>query len=168
MKQIRFSVKQTKFLFKYFWWVGFVYFIGTGVLTNHIFEIFGLGDKLSFPLYECPGFFLCFIDNIPIIKNAGFFFKNPFFILAWSISFIIICVPPMWIFMNMLTFEEKKDEHSKKLIVQMKIGLNTYIGETNEKGDPHGEGQLIRPTDTPGYKTVLSCNFKNGLAHVMQ
>ncbi len=47
----------------------------------------------------------------------------------------------------------------------MKIGLNTYIGETNEKGDPHGEGQLIRPTDTPGYKTVLSCNFKNGLAH---
>ena len=48
---------------------------------------------------------------------------------------------------------------------KMKIGLNTYIGETNEKGDPHGEGQLIRPTDTPGYKTVLSCNFKNGLAH---
>ena len=47
----------------------------------------------------------------------------------------------------------------------MKIGLNTYIGETNKKGDPHGKGKLIRPTDKPGYKTVLSCNFKNGLAH---
>ena len=46
------SVKQTNFLLKYFWWVGFVYFIGTMILTNHIFEIFGLGDKLSFPLYE--------------------------------------------------------------------------------------------------------------------
>ena len=47
----------------------------------------------------------------------------------------------------------------------MKIGLNTYIGETNKKGDPHGKGKLIRPTDKPGYKTVLSCDFKNGLAH---
>ena len=59
----------------------------------------------------------------------------------------------------------EEDENSKKLIVQMKIGLNTYIGETNKKGDPHGKGKLIRPTDKPGYKTVLSCNFKNGLAH---
>ena len=104
---MKLSVKQTKFLMTYFWWVGPVYIIGTMILTSYIFEIFGLGDKLSFPLYECPGFFLCFIDNIPIIKNAGFFFKDPLFILAWSISFIIICVPPMWIFLDMCEFEKK-------------------------------------------------------------
>ena len=110
MKQIRFSVKQTKFLFKYFWWVGFVYFIGTGVLTNHIFEIFGLGDKLFFPLYECPGFFLCFIDRIPIISNAGIVFKDPLGFLIWFISWIIICIPPLVIFMTVIdfNFEEKK------------------------------------------------------------
>ena len=65
MKQIRFSVKQTNFLFKYFWWVPFVYFIGAIALTVYIFEIFGIYDKLSFPLYECPGFFLCFLDHLP-------------------------------------------------------------------------------------------------------
>ena len=52
MKQMELSVKQTNFLLKYFWWLGPVYFIGTLILTNHIFEIFGLVDKLSFPLYE--------------------------------------------------------------------------------------------------------------------
>ena len=107
MKKIKVSHKHTKFLFKYFWWVGFVYFIGTMILTNHIFEIFGLVDKLSFPLYECPGFFLCFLDNIVIIGRATIVFKDPLFILAWTISWMIICVPPMWIFLNMLTFEGK-------------------------------------------------------------
>ena len=110
MKQIRFSVKQTKFLLKYFAWVPFVYFIGTGVLTFYIFDIFGIHDKLSFPLYECPGFFLCFIDRIPIISNAGIVFKDPVFILAWAISWIIICIPPLVIFMTVIdfNFEEKK------------------------------------------------------------
>ena len=40
MKQIRFSVKQTKFLLKYFAWVPFVYLIGMGVLAFYIFDIF--------------------------------------------------------------------------------------------------------------------------------
>ena len=107
MKQMKLSVKQTNFLLKYFWWVGPVYFIGTGALTFYIFEIFGLHDKLSFPLYECPGFFLCFIDRIPIISNAGIFFKDPLAILAFFIAWMIICVPLLWIFMDMLTFEGK-------------------------------------------------------------
>ena len=112
MKKIKVSHKQTKFLFKYFWWVGFVYFIGTGVLTNHIFEIFGLGDKLSFPLYECPGFFLCFLDHLPIVDAfgdaVGSALKDPLPALAGIIIFLIIFVPPLWIFLGMLTFEGKK------------------------------------------------------------
>ena len=108
MKKIKVSHKHTKFLFKYFWWVGFVYFIGTMILTNHIFEIFGLGDKLSFPLYECPGFFLCFIDYIPIIDDAvGIVLKDPLPFLAGLIIFSIILFPPMYIFQGMLTFEGK-------------------------------------------------------------
>ena len=89
MKQMELSVKQTNFLLKYFWWLGPVYFIGTLILTNHIFEIFGLGDKLSFPLYECPGFFLCFIDRIPIISNAGIFFKDPLYFLAFFLNQVL-------------------------------------------------------------------------------
>ncbi len=110
MKQMELSVKQTNFLLKYFWWVGPAYFIGTMILTNHIFEIFGLDDKLSFPLYECPGFFLCFIDRIPIISNAGIVFKDPLGFLIWFISWIIICIPPLVIFMTVIdfNFEEKK------------------------------------------------------------
>ena len=107
---MKLSVKQTNFLLKYFWWVGPVYFIGTLLLTFHIFEIFGLGDKLSFPLfplYECPGFFLCFIDHIPIIGRATIVLKEPLLSLAWAISWLIICVPPMIIFMTACEFEEK-------------------------------------------------------------
>ena len=113
MKKIKVSHKQTKFLFKYFWWVGFVYFIGTMILTNHIFEIFGLGDKLSFPLYECPGFFLCFIDRIPIISNVGIVFKDPLGFLIWFISWIIICIPPLVIFMTVIDFNFEEKNKSK-------------------------------------------------------
>ena len=98
MKQMKFSVKQTKFLFKYFAWVPFVYFFGTVGLAYYIFEIFGLYDKLSFPLYECPGFFLCFLDHLPIIKAfgevAGTILKDPLPALAGIIIFLIIFVPP--------------------------------------------------------------------------
>ena len=111
MKKIKVSHKHTKFLFKYFWWVGFVYFIGTMILTNHIFEIFGLDDKLSFPLYECPGFFLCFLDHLPIIKAfgevAGTILKDPLPALAGIIIFLIISFPPAYIFLGKLTFEGK-------------------------------------------------------------
>ena len=112
MKQIRFSVKQTKFLFKYFAWVPFVFLIGTGALTIYIFEIFGIYDKLSFPLYECPGFFLCFLDHLPIVDAfgdaVGSALKDPLPALAGIIIFLIIFVPPAWIFLGMLTFEGKK------------------------------------------------------------
>ena len=107
MKKIKLSYKQTKFLMTYFWWVGPIYFIGTLLLTYHISGIFRLGDKLSFPLYECPGFILCFIDHIPIIGRATIVLKEPLLVLAGTILFLIIIVPPMWIFMNMLTFEGK-------------------------------------------------------------
>ena len=110
---MKLSVKQTNFLLKYFWWVGPVYFIGTLLLTFHIFEIFGLGDKLSFPLYECPGFFLCFIDRIPIISNAGIILKDPVFILAWAISWLIICIPPLVIFMTVFDFNFEEKNKSK-------------------------------------------------------
>ena len=114
MKQIRFSVKQTKFLFKYFAWVPFVYFFGTVALAYYIFDIFGIHDKLSFPLYECPGFFLCFIDNIPIISNAGIFFKDPLHFLALFILLMIIFIPPILIFMTVVEFEPYSKEMSKK------------------------------------------------------
>ena len=113
MKQMELSVKQTNFLLKYFWWVGPVYFIGTGVLTHYILDIFGLHDKLSFPLYECPGFFLCFIDHIPIISRATIVFKEPLFILAWAISWIIIIFPPMLIFMTVFDFNFEEKNKSK-------------------------------------------------------
>ena len=107
------SVKQTNFLLKYFWWLGPVYFIGTLILTNHIFEIFGLVDKLSFPLYECPGFFLCFIDNIVIIGRATIVFKDPLGFLIWFISWIIICIPPLVIFMTVFDFNFEEKNKSK-------------------------------------------------------
>ena len=113
MKQIRFSVKQTKFLFKYFAWIPFVFLIGTGALTIYIFEIFGIYDKLSFPLYECPGFFLCFIDNIVIIGRATIVFKEPLFMLAWAISWIIIIFPPMLIFITVFDFNFEEKNKSK-------------------------------------------------------
>ena len=113
MKLIRFSVKQTKFLLKYFAWVPFVYFIGTVALSYYIFDIFGIHDKLSFPLYECPGFFLCFLDHLPPIIDVagevvGSALKDPLPALAGIIIFLIIFVPPAWIFLGMLTFEGKK------------------------------------------------------------
>ncbi len=114
MKKIIIPYKKANFLFKYFWWVGFVYFIGTMLLTNHIFKIFALGDKLSFPLYECPGFFLCFIDRIPIISNAGIILKDPVFILVWAISWLIIFIPPLYIFMTVVEFEPYSKDMSKK------------------------------------------------------
>ena len=111
MKQIRLSVKQTKLFLKHSWWVGSVYFIGIIILTVYIFEIFGIYDKLSFPLYECPGFFLCFLDHLPIIDAfgdaVGSALKDPLPALAGIIIFLIIFVPPAWIFLGMLTFEEK-------------------------------------------------------------
>ena len=107
MKRIEFSVKQTNFLLKYFWWVGPVYFFGTVGLAYYIFEIFGLYDKVSFPLYECPGFTLCFLDHLPIISQVTFVFKDPLLFLAWFILFLIILFPPMYIFLGMLTFEGK-------------------------------------------------------------
>ena len=113
MKQIKVSHKQTKFLFKYFWWVGPVYFFGTVGLAYYIFEIFGLYDKLSFPLYECPGFFLCFIDRIPIISNVGIVFKDPLGFLIWFISWIIICIPPLVIFMTVIDFNFEEKNKSK-------------------------------------------------------
>ena len=110
---MKLSVKQTKFLMTYFWWVGPVYIIGTMILTSYIFEIFGLGDKLSFPLYECPGFFLCFLDHLPPIIDVagevvGSALKDPLPALAGIIIFLIIAMPPLWIFLGMLTFEGKK------------------------------------------------------------
>ena len=108
MKQMELSVKQTNFLLKYFWWVGPVYFFGTVGLVYYIFEIFGLYDKVSFPLYECPGFTLCFLDHLPIISQVTFVFKDPLLFLAWFILFLIILFPPMYIFLGMLTFEGKK------------------------------------------------------------
>ena len=112
MKQMELSVKQTNFLLKYFWWVGPVYFFGTVGLAYYIFEIFGLYDKLSFPLYECPGFFLCFLDHLPIVDAfgdaVGSALKDPLPALAGIIIFLIIFVPPAWIFLGMLTFEGKK------------------------------------------------------------
>ena len=113
MKKVIIPYKKANFLLKYFWWVGPVYFIGTMILTNHIFEIFGLVDKLSFPLYECPGFFLCFIDRIPIISNAGIVLKDPVFILAWAISWLIICIPPLVIFMTVFDFNFEEKNKSK-------------------------------------------------------
>ena len=107
MKQMELSVKQTNFLLKYFWWVGLVYGLGVLMLTNYIVQIFELRDKLSLSFYECPGFFLCFIDHIPIIGRATIVLKEPLLVLAGTILFLIIIVPPMWIFMNMLTFEGK-------------------------------------------------------------
>jgi len=117
MKRIEFSVKQTKFLYKYFGWVPFVYGVGTILLTIYIFEIFGIYEKLSFPLYECPGFFLCFIDHIPIISYVvGIAVRDPLPMLVGIILFLIICFPPMYIFMNVinLKFKEEKEEKIKK------------------------------------------------------
>ena len=110
MKKIIIPYKKANFLLKYFWWVGFVYFYGVWELTNYIAQILELRDKLSLSLYECPGFFLCFIDRIPIISNAGIVFKDPLGFLIWFISWIIICIPPLVIFMTVIdfNFEEKK------------------------------------------------------------
>ena len=113
MKKIKVSHKHTKFLFKYFWWVGLVYFYAVWQLTSYIVQIFELRDKLSLSLYECPGFFLCFIDRIPIISNAGIVFKDPVFILAWAISWLIICIPPLVIFMTVFDFNFEEKNKSK-------------------------------------------------------
>ena len=115
MKQIRFSVKQTKFLFKYFWWVPFVYVVGVALLAFYIFDIFGLYDKLSFPLYECPGFFLCFIDYLPLkLDNISLLFKEPLLTLVWGILLFAILFPPLIIFMLVVEFEPYSKDMSKK------------------------------------------------------
>ena len=110
---MKFSVKQTKFLFKYFAWVPFVYLIGAVALSAYISDIFGIHDKLSFPLYECPGFFLCFLDHLPPIIDVageivGSALKDPLPALAGIIIFLIISFPPAMFFLGMLTFEGKK------------------------------------------------------------
>ena len=115
MKQIRFSVKQTKFLFKYFWWVGLVYFYGVWQLTNYIVQIFELRDKLSLSLYECPGVFLCFIDYLPLkLDNISFLFKEPLLTLVWGILLFAILFPPLIIFMLVVEFEPYSKDMSKK------------------------------------------------------
>ena len=114
MKKIIIPYKKANFLFKYFWWVGLVYFYAVWQLTSYIVQIFELRDKLSLSLYECPGFFLCFIDNIPIISNAGIFFKDPLHFLALFILLMIIFIPPILIFMTVVEFEPYSKEMSKK------------------------------------------------------
>ena len=115
MKQIRFSVKQTKFLFKYFWWVGLVYGLGVLMLTNYIVQIFELRDKLSLSLYECPGFFLCFIDYLPLnLDNISILFKEPLLSMVWGILLFAILFPPLIIFMLVVEFEPYSKDMSKK------------------------------------------------------
>ena len=115
MKQMKFSVKQTKFLFKYFWWVGLVYFYAVWQLTSYIVQIFELRDKLSLSLYECPGFFLCFIDYLPLkLDNISFLFKEPLLTLVWGILLFAILFPPLIIFMLVVEFEQYSKEMSTK------------------------------------------------------
>ena len=115
MKKIIIPYKKANFLFKYFWWVGLVYFYGVWQLTSYIVQIFELRDKLSLSLYECPGFFLCFIDYLPLnLDNISFLFKEPLLSMVWGILFFAILFPPLIIFMLVVEFEPYSKDMSKK------------------------------------------------------
>ena len=115
MKKIIIPYKKANFLLKYFWWVGLVYGLGVLMLTNYIVQIFELRDKLSLSLYECPGFFLCFIDYLPLkLDNISFLFKEPLLTLVWGILLFAILFPPLIIFMLVVEFEPYSKDMSKK------------------------------------------------------
>ena len=115
MKKIIIPYKKANFLFKYFWWVGFAYFYAVWQLTSYIVQIFELRDKLSLSLYECPGFFLCFIDYLPLsLDNISFLFKQPLLSMVWGILLFAILFPPLIIFMLVVEFEPYSKDMSKK------------------------------------------------------
>ena len=115
MKKIIIPYKKANFLFKYFWWVGLVYFYAVWQLTSYIVQIFELRDKLSLSLYECPGFFLCFIDHLPFsFDNISILFKEPLLTLVWGILLFAILFPPLIIFMLVVEFEPYSKDMSKK------------------------------------------------------
>ena len=109
MKKIKISEKASNF-FEYF---GLIIGIGSIILTAKINKIFNIIDRLSYQLYECPGFFLCFVEYIPIVRKISPFLKDPFPVIVLIFIFLIICIPILLIYAYGFEIDKKDTEENK-------------------------------------------------------
>jgi|TARA_Y100000310_G_C20300011_1_gene631303 hypothetical protein len=89
-----------------------IFFIGIGciILTHKINKIFSITDKVSYQLYECPDFFLCFVEYIPIVKKISPILKDPFPLIVLFLIFLIILVPIILIGVYAFEIDYKRKE----------------------------------------------------------
>ena len=103
--------KLSKIASDYFEYAAFFIGIGSIILTYKINKIFNIADKVSHQLYECPGFFLCFVEYIPIVKKISPFLKDPFPKIVLLLIFLIILIPIILIYAYGFKIDYK---HEKK------------------------------------------------------
>ncbi len=102
--------KISKMASDYFEWVGFFVFIGSGMLTYKIIKMFNIVDRFSYQLYECPGFFLCFIEHIPIIRKISTILKDPVPCIIILVIFFSILLPIILIYAYGFEIDYKRKE----------------------------------------------------------
>lgn len=92
-----------------FEYVMFFVGIGSAILAYKIFKIFNIADRFSYQLYECPGFFLCFIDYVPIIKISTIL-KDPVPVIIFLVIFLSIFLPITLIYAYGFEIDYKRKE----------------------------------------------------------
>ena len=104
--------KLSKIASDYFEYAAFFIGIGSIILTYKINKIFNIADKVSYQLYECPGFFLCFVENIPIVKKISPFLKDPFpkIVLLLILLIILISIILIYAYGFKIDYKHKKKE----------------------------------------------------------
>ena len=102
--------KLSKIASDYFEYAAFFIGIGSIILTYKINKIFSITDKLSYQLYECPDFFLCFVEYIPIVKKISPILKDPFPLIVLFLIFLIILVPIILIGVYAFEIDYKRKE----------------------------------------------------------
>jgi hypothetical protein len=106
--------KISKMASDYFEWVGFFVFIGSGMLTYKIIKMFNIVDRFSYQLYECPGFFLCFIEHIPFVGiQISTILKNPIPCIIILAIFFSILLPIILIYAYGFEIDYKRNEKKK-------------------------------------------------------
>jgi len=102
--------KLSKIASDYFEYAAFFIGIGCLILTYKINKIFNIADNVSYQLYECPGFFLCFIEYIPIVKKISPILKDPFPMIVLLLIFLIILISIILIYVYGFKIDHKYEK----------------------------------------------------------
>jgi len=105
--------KISKMASDYFEYVFFFVGIGSGILTHKIIKMFNIVDRFSYQLYECPGFFLCFVEHIPIVGKISTILKDPIPCIIILVIFFSILLPIILIYAYGFEIDYKRNEKNK-------------------------------------------------------